>query len=227
MNEFGFRTQDLVENPSTRLAVCLCLDVSPSMEGDPIEELNKGTALFFEALQKNELTKHSVEIAVVTFAGTAVARQNFGPVLQATAPSLNIEGGGTSLGEGVELSLDLLEERKKAYKLAGIEYFQPWLIIMTDGEPTDNSHLRVAPRAADLVQHKKLSVFPIGVGDDSDLETLQMFSPKRPPLRLKGLRFEEFFEFLGKSAERVSASNPGDTVPLDTEGISKWAEMET
>ena len=51
------RRKDLVENPTARVPVCLCLDVSGSMSGDPINELNCGaldviiigtTILFFK-----------------------------------------------------------------------------------------------------------------------------------------------------------------------------------
>lgn len=35
-------SSDLVNNPATRVPVCLCLDVSGSMHGKPIEELNEG-----------------------------------------------------------------------------------------------------------------------------------------------------------------------------------------
>lgn len=37
---------DLANNPSARVLVCLCLDASASMQGDPINELNRGVELF-------------------------------------------------------------------------------------------------------------------------------------------------------------------------------------
>lgn len=40
------RQQDLVSNPCTRLPVCLCLDVSGSMSGNPIQELSQGVKYF-------------------------------------------------------------------------------------------------------------------------------------------------------------------------------------
>ena len=39
------RREDLVNNPTARVPVCLCLDISGSMDGDPIDELNKGVRL--------------------------------------------------------------------------------------------------------------------------------------------------------------------------------------
>ena len=57
------------------------------------------------------------------------------------------------------------------------------------------------------------------------MNTLARFSPNRPPLRLDGLKFKEFFEWLSKSVARVSRSTPGDTVKLDLEGLAGWAEL--
>ena len=53
----------------------------------------------------------------------------------------------------------------------------------------------------------------------------KMFSPNRPPLKLKGLNFQEFFEWLSQSVSRVSQSTPGDKVELDIEGIKGWAQL--
>lgn len=36
------REEDLADNPEKRLAVCLCLDCSGSMQGEPIDKLNEG-----------------------------------------------------------------------------------------------------------------------------------------------------------------------------------------
>ena len=42
------RREDLINNPTARVPVCLCLDVSGSMNGAPIKELNDGVRLFYE-----------------------------------------------------------------------------------------------------------------------------------------------------------------------------------
>ncbi len=45
---------------------------------------------------------------------------------------------GTPMGEAVEMAIKILNERKSEYKTAGVEYYQPWLVLMTDGQPTDS-----------------------------------------------------------------------------------------
>ena len=37
--------------------------------------------------------------------------------------------------EAVMQALKLLETRKKEYVDAGVDYYQPWMVIMSDGQP--------------------------------------------------------------------------------------------
>jgi len=82
-----------------------------------------------------------------------------------------------------------------------------------------------AHRIADLVASRKLTVFPIAIGDQANIAQLAHLSPMRPPLRLKGLNFREFFLWLSRSVSRVSQSTPGESVPLDTDGIKAWGQV--
>ena len=163
------------------------------------------------------------EVSVVTFGERVETLVDFGPIETQSVPILTA-GGSTPMGEAVNRALDLLEARKTEYKGAGVDYFQPWMVLMTDGEPTDDIG-SAAHRSTSLINDKKLTIFPIAIGSGANLNTLKAFSPKRAPLPLKGLNFREFFEWLSKSVERVSQSTPGEKVPLDTEAMKGWANV--
>ena len=221
------RLEDLVNNPTARVPVCLCLDTSGSMEGQPIEELNEGVHLFYEAIKEDETALYSAEISIVTFGGNAECIKDFSSLeIQPEAPKLSAYGM-TPMGEAVNMALDLLEKRKEEYKDKGVDYYQPWLVLMTDGEPNGDAEelSKAINRTANLVNQKKLTVFPIGIGKDADMEVLAKFSPKRSPLKLQGLKFKEFFAWLSKSVSKTSQSTPGETIKLDIEGIKGWGDL--
>ncbi len=222
-----FTTNDLVENPTSRVPVCLCLDTSGSMnDSNAINELNDAIRLFCTSILEDEVARYSAEISIVTFGDQARLMQDFITIDESVAiPILKAEGL-TPMGEAVNIALDIMEERKKAYKNAGVDYFQPWLVLMTDGKPNGSQDEleRARARTVNLVNSKKLTVFPIGIGDDADMKTLKEFSPKRQPLKLKGLKFREFFEWLSKSVSSTSGSIPGEIVPLNND-FSDWATL--
>lgn len=231
MNSLALRNEDLVNNPTARVPVCLCLDVSGSMSGAPILELNKGVRLFYEAIKEDETAKYSAEICVVTFGGKGAKKVcDFASVeIQSGAPIL-LPGGGTPMGEAVNLALDLLEERKQEYRDVGVDYYQPWLVLMTDGCSNGSpSELENAiNRTVSMINHRKLTIFPIGIGSAADMDTLNQFSPKRSAMRLKDLKFSEFFDWLSKSVSKTSQSIPGESVKLDLDGIlgdGGWGEL--
>ena len=220
-NELILRQGELVENPTARLPVCLVLDTSASMTGEPISELQEGVNIFFHELLNDEVAKYSAEVAIVTFGGNVDMPLDFASVSRQTIPSL-VANGWTPMGEAVEKALDLLNARKEEYQRAGVDYYQPWLVIMTDGAPTDNIS-RASQLVDGLTKERKLAVFAIGVGDNADMKELERLSGGRPPLKLKGLEFNKFFLWLSASVSRVSQSVPGNKIDLDP--VAAWANV--
>ncbi|KAA0985152.1 VWA domain-containing protein [Pseudomonas sp. ANT_J28] len=221
--DYLLRQEDLAENPTTRVPVCLVLDVSRSMEGEPIAELHSGVQMFFEAIRDDEVAQYAAEVCIVTFGGTAQKVLDFSSISRQDVPPL-VASGMTPMGHAVSIALDLLEARKEDYQRAGVDYFQPWMVLMTDGEPTDDIG-EAAARVTSMISKRKLTVFPIAIGAAANLQSLAQFSPTRPPLRLKGLHFNEFFDWLSRSVSRASQSTPGDAVALDIKGIEAWAQV--
>lgn len=225
MSSYDYNDGDLISNPTPRVPVCLCLDTSGSMDGDPIQELNKGVRQFFTELKDDDVARFAAEVCIVTFGDSARCVQDFGPLEQQMFSDLPAMGG-TPMGEALTIALDKLEARKQKYKEAGVDYFQPWLVIMTDGYPNgDTSVLHESvTRASQLAATKKLSVFPITIGNDADETVLRQISNKNP-LKLNGLKFVEFFQWLSRSVSTVSMSMPGEKVQLNTGDIGDWATL--
>jgi uncharacterized protein YegL len=225
-NDFRIGVEELINNPSNRVPVVLCLDASGSMTGEPMRELNEGIRLFINSVKEDPVASSSVELCIVTFSDDARLVADFRELTNLQFDQLTSTGGMTNLGAGVNLALDQLEQRKTQYKKVGVEYYQPWIVLMTDGCPNVGTlHLDAADRATRLEANRKLVVFPIGIGNDADMSELARFSKNRQPLKLKGLNFRQFFDWLSKSVSRVSQSMPGEKVTIDTDGIKGWGEL--
>lgn len=215
-------TDDLIDNPSTRCPVALVLDTSASMRGEPIALLNEGANLFVESVKEDELARWSVDLAVFTFGESVRQVLDFTPIEHIVGFAPLTAGGLTPMGAAVNLALDALEARKALYRQHGVPYYQPWLVLISDGAPTD-SWQDAAQRARDLSSQRKLLSLPLGV-EGADLDILGQFSAKGA-LRLQGLKFREFFMWLSASLARVSASSSSaSTVALPPRDL--WAEVE-
>lgn len=219
----NIRKKELISNPTARVAVCLVLDTSGSMAGKPIEELNKGVKLFIEAIKNDDIAKYACEVAIVTFGGVVEVYCDFQNMEHLEFQDLDADGG-TPMEEAVLQALELLETRKKEYVEAGVDYYQPWMVIMSDGQP-DYPPEQSSAETYKMASNKKLSCFQLGIGDGADMQTLAKFS-QRPSMRLKDLNFEGFFEWLSKSIQVVSQSTVGDKIKLDASSLEKVVTIE-
>ena len=225
---FNVTASDLVTNPEHRCPSVLVLDISGSMQGDSIKQLQEGVTVYRDSLFGDSLARKRVEVAIVTFGGRVEVVQTFTTAATFTAPSLEASGD-TPMGEAVVTALKLLGDRKAEYRAAGIQYYRPWVFLITDGGPTDvnSTHWDEAKNAIrDGEEGKKFAFFTVGV-EDADLDRLTELNPARPPVKLQGLEFKKMFQWLSSSQQAVSRSIPGYVVPLQnpTAGPTGWATV--
>ena len=134
--------------------------------------------------------------------------------------------GLTAMGDGLNLALDLLEKRKEQYSGKGVDYYQPWLILITDGEDNGDpdSMRRAKERIQNMINKKKLCLYPFHVGRDKGYEALKELSPQQEPMNLGANQMKGMFKWLSKSVVKVSCSRLGvDTEIVLTAGeVSSW-----
>jgi len=210
MSDYGFEPAVKSDNRDPRVACALLLDTSASMGGAPIEQLNAGYATLCKELQEDPLARKRTEVTVITFGGSARVAVPFQEGRDLTPTWFNANGA-TPLGAALDLGLDELLARKQAYKAAGLEYYRPWLFVVTDGAPTDGATFdRAVQRVREVEADKGVTVFAVGVAG-ADLGALEQLSAVRDPVRLEGLRFVQLFQWLSASMTVVSQSSPGSS----------------
>jgi uncharacterized protein YegL len=176
MEQITLGTNEFAGNPEPRCLCVLVLDTSGSMEGLPIEQLNAGLIALKDSLMSDVLAQKRVEISIVTFGPvaeiqTCITAENFVP------PTLTAQNL-TPMGAALEKALEIVDTRKQIYKSAGVKYFRPWIMLITDGGPTDREKPEWPDSIAKVragLEKKSFAFFPIGV-ENADMETLASIS---------------------------------------------------
>lgn len=212
---------------------CLCvlvLDVSGSMRGNKLDALNQGVRDFFTQIQTadgvSESTVDQLEIAIIQYDEDVKILRD--PKLLEEGelpPTLTERGSVTETVLAMEEAIQLVADRKAFYKETGQAYYRPWIILMTDGEPYGNKASAadidaIAQRVAADAKDKRYMMIGIGVGEEANMELLGKMTAGKA-LKLDGVKFGEFFQWLSASLSTVAASKEGDKINI-SEGADNW-----
>ena len=230
MSEWGWAVELNDANPDPRVACVVLCDVSGSMQGEPVAALERGFAAFTDYLHHDALASKRVEVAVVAF-GTAATVLVPMQEARSLQPVQFTASGTTNMAAGIHLTLDIIEDRKQAYKMAGLQYYRPWILVLTDGKPNVEGFDDAVARLNHAEQARGVTVFAVGAGPKVDYEQLARLSLQRSPAPLDGLKYEALFQWLSASLASVSNSSEfarsdeslgamGERIPLPS--VSGW-----
>ncbi|MCF6147715.1 MAG: VWA domain-containing protein [Candidatus Kuenenia sp.] len=229
------KLEDRIEiaNPhQPHCATVLLLDTSGSMsEGGKINALTNGLTIFKEDVSKDDLASKRVDISVITFGGSVAVTHDFSSIEEFEPPVLSADGY-TPMGDAILKAIELIEQRKQQYKNKGIDYYRPWIFMITDGEPTDMvpgdlKWNEVTRKVHDGENNKKFMFFAVAVETANTDLLRQIAPPNRPPIRLKEGKFKDLFTWLSKSQSKVSTSKMGEQVALENPVAAGWGEIST
>lgn len=203
-------------NPDPRCAAVLVLDRSGSMEvEDAIGKLNAGLRVLKEELSNDELAAKRIELGIVSYGGDVTIDAEIG-ALDDFEPMELQASSNTPLAEAMDTALNMVKRQIGTYKEAGIAYYKPWILLITDGLPTDPVEEvdDVVNALQESQQKGMVTVFAVGV-DQADFKTLDRMTYKFAPKKLSNVKWSEFFIWLSVSLKKISASNPDEKVKLD------------
>lgn len=129
-----------------------------------------------------------------------------------------VKGGRTPLGLCL---LDLFERFSQFADEAenrGIAYYAPWVLIISDGYPTDITEdfpgLQevVERRVQRAIDDHHYQIVTVGVGDigPNELASLGIFSPATEPVKMQDLNFNKLFKRITDLLEKVKQSDISD-----------------
>ena len=120
-----------------RLPIYFLIDVSESMVGEPIIQVEKGMRNIIQELRTDPYALETVFVSVIVFAGKEKVLSPLTELYKFYPPQFPI-GGGTSLGTALDC---LMNDIDKSVKKTTVEMkgdWKPIIFLFTDGMPTDN-----------------------------------------------------------------------------------------
>lgn len=187
-----------------RLPIYFLIDVSESMVGEPIEQVQDGMAAIIKELRTDPYALETAYISIIAFAGKAKKLTPLTELYNFYPPKLPV-GGGTSLGAALDfLMRDINASVEKTTTEAKGDW-KPIVFLFTDGNPTDeyggaferwNKHFR-----------RKVNLVVISLGYNADMKILGQISDN--VLLLKNTdpeSFKQFFKWVTASIKTSSAS---------------------
>jgi uncharacterized protein YegL len=152
-----------------RLPIYFLIDISESMVGDQIQQVEEGMANIIKAIKTDPHAIETVWISIIVFAGKAKTLVPLQEVVSFYPPKFPI-GGGTSLSNG--LGHLMFELRKNIVKntLEQKGDWKPIIFLFTDGVPTDDTKSAITEwkqnwgRSANMVA--------ISFGDETNTQLL-------------------------------------------------------
>jgi uncharacterized protein YegL len=197
----------IVNANEPHMACLFLVDTSGSMYGDPIAELNKGLNRFKEEVCADPVTREVLDVAVVAFNNTVNVVQEFTPVSYMQPVNLSA-GGGTGMGAALREGIRMIDERYRFYRRAGSEPYCPWIVMITDGVPTDSVE-GLAQEIEQLDRADKMRLWSLAVSG-ADTRFLNELGHHKRVLVLRDMDFTSFFNWVSKSMRSISVSSPGE-----------------
>ncbi|MFJ6677411.1 VWA domain-containing protein [Actinosynnema sp. NPDC091369] len=162
------------------MPVIVLADVSGSMQGEKIAQLNSSIAMMFRTFAAEDSVRGQICAAVITFGGeNAVLHQAMTPAGQLDWTDM-VAGGRTPLGHALQLATSMLEDSEQV----PVRAFPATLVLVSDGAPTDDweEPLAVLLESRNGRSALRLSV---GIGVDRTSEAqrvLESFSTPGKPV---------------------------------------------
>lgn len=187
-----------------RLPVYFLIDVSESMVGTPIEQVQEGMRTIVQNLRVDPYALETVFVSIIAFAGKAISLSPLTELYKFYPPTFPI-GGGTSLGTGMEFLMEDLERSVQKTTMEVKGDWKPIVFLFTDGNPTDN-YQPVFKKWNDKYRHR-CNLVAISLGENVNPQIFGQITENVLILRdTDEESFSKFFRWVTASIQMTSVS---------------------
>lgn len=207
-----------------RLPIYFLIDISESMVGEQIQQVEDGMASIIKAIKTDPYAIETVWVSIIVFAGQAKTLVPLQEVVSFYPPKFPI-GGGTSLSKG--LGHLMFELRKNIVKTTFEQKgdWKPIIFLFTDGVPTDDTKTAIAEWKQNW--QRTANMVAVSFGDEADSNQLSELTEN--VLLFKNSTdedYKKFFKWVTDSIKTSSISVENNSTgfelaKLDGETISK------
>lgn len=207
-----------------RLPIYFLIDISESMVGEQIQQVEEGMATIIKSIKQDPYAIETVWISIIVFAGQAKTLVPLQEVVSFYPPRFPI-GSGTSLSKG--LGHLMFELRKNIVKTT-MEIkgdWKPIVFLFTDGTPTDDT--TIAINEWKLNWQKTANMVAISFGDNVNTSLLAQLTEN--VLKFDNSNPEDYTKFFKWVTDSIKTSSISvennqsgfEMAKLDGETISK------
>ncbi|WKZ64482.1 MAG: TerY-C metal binding domain-containing protein [Saprospiraceae bacterium] len=207
-----------------RLPIYFLIDISESMVGEPIQQVEEGLATIIQALKTDPNAIETVWISIIVFAGQAKTLVPLQEIISFYPPKFPI-GSGTSLSNGLgHLMYDL---RKNIVKTTAEQKgdWKPIVFLFTDGVPTDDTKTAIAEWKQNWA--RTANMVAVSFGEATDTKLLSELTENILHFKNTDVdAYKQFFKWVTDSIKTSSVSveenkSGFELAKLDGETLSK------
>lgn len=148
-----------------KFPIFLLIDVSESMAGDSLIQLENGMRQITADLMQDPYALETAWLSVIAFAGQARTLTPLTELMEFVPPHLPV-GGGTALGGALIHLMDEIDKNLTPNSSEQKGDWKPLVFLMTDGVPTDNTEPALRRWKAKYANRVALVAVSIGGGGD-------------------------------------------------------------
>jgi uncharacterized protein YegL len=196
------------------LPVVLLLDVSSSMSGDKIENLNKAVEDMLDTFAQEEKMETEILVSVITFGNQVELQVPYTKASQVQWQGLQANGM-TPMGTALKMAKAMIEDKETTPSRA----YRPTVVLVSDGQPND-SWERPLEDFISEGRSSKCDRMAMAIGRDADETVLKRFIDGTPHdlfYAENAGQLHEFFQRVTMSVTMRTQSRNPNVVPASIE----------